>query len=518
MNFHPLGADLLTTLVFLPAVGALFLALLPGESKAAAKAVGIVTSVLTFGVSAVMLRGFDPAAPGITGFAIDRAWIPRFGVRYQLGVDGLAVALILLTTVLSVSVLLVACGQKIDRLRGYVAAFLVLETGMLGSLVALDMLLFYVFWEVMLIPMYFIIGIWGGKRRIYATMKFFLFTMAGSLLMFIAILYTANVHSRSTGIQTFSLVEWVRAASSGAWGLDPGAEALLFGAFALAFLVKVPLWPLHTWLPDAHVEAPTGGSVILAGVLLKLGTYGLLRFAWPLFPHAAARYGPFLAILALIGIVYGAWVAAAQKDMKKLVAYSSVSHLALVVLGIVAGTGAALSGAIFQMVGHGLTTGLLFLLVGVLYERRHTREMADYGGVAARVPVTTALFLIATLGSVGLPGLNGFVGEFLILGGVFQVKIAWAAVAATGMILGAIYLLTLVQKVFWGPETVPANRALTDINGWELAGAFPLVALIVLLGVFPGPLLNLVDGSVKNLQRPAAAATASAAPAAGAPR
>jgi NADH-quinone oxidoreductase subunit M len=511
MNFHPLGADLLTTLVFLPTAGALLLALLPGESKTAAKAVGVVTSVLTFAVSAVMLRGFDATAPGITGFAIDRAWIPRFGVRYQLGVDGLAVALILLTTVLSVSVLLVACGQKIDRLKGYVAAFLVLETGMLGSLVALDLLLFYVFWEVMLIPMYFIIGIWGGKRRIYATMKFFLFTMAGSLLMFIAILYTASVHSRSTGIQTFSLAEWVRAASSGAWGLDPGAEALLFGAFALAFLVKVPLWPLHTWLPDAHVEAPTGGSVILAGVLLKLGTYGLLRFAWPLFPHAAARYSPFLAILALIGIVYGAWVAAAQKDMKKLVAYSSVSHLALVVLGVVAGTGAALSGAIFQMVGHGLTTGLLFLLVGVLYERRHTREMADYGGVAARVPVTTALFLIATLGSIGLPGLNGFVGEFLILGGVFQVKIAWAAVAATGMILGAIYLLTLVQKVFWGPETVPANRALTDINGWELAGAFPLVALIVLLGVFPGPLLNLVDASVKNLQRPAAAATASAA-------
>jgi len=510
MNFHPLGADLLTTLVFLPTLGAIVLALLPGESKAAAKAVGVVTSLLTFGVSAVMLRGFDATAPGITGFAIDREWIPRFGVRYQLGVDGLAVALILLTTVLSVSVLLVACGQKIDRLKGYVAAFLVLETGMLGSLVALDMLLFYVFWEVMLIPMYFIIGIWGGKRRIYATMKFFLFTMAGSLLMFIAILYTASVHSRSTGIQTFSLAEWVRAASSGAWNLAPGTEALLFGAFALAFLVKVPLWPLHTWLPDAHVEAPTGGSVILAGVLLKLGTYGLLRFAWPLFPHAAARYGPFLAILALIGIVYGAWVAAAQKDMKKLVAYSSVSHLALVVLGIVAGTGAALSGAIFQMVGHGLTTGLLFLLVGVLYERRHTREMADYGGVAARVPVTTALFLIATLGSIGLPGLNGFVGEFLILGGVFQVKIAWAAIAATGMVLGAIYLLTLVQKVFWGPETVPANRALTDINGWELAGAFPLVALIVLLGVFPGPLLNLVDGSVKNLQRPAAAATATA--------
>jgi NADH-quinone oxidoreductase subunit M len=511
MNFQALGADLLTTLVFLPSLGALVLALVPGESKTAAKVVGLATSLLTFAVSVVMFRGFDAAAPGITGFAIDRPWIPRFGVRYQLGVDGLAVALILLTTILTVSVLLVACGQKIDRFKGYVAAFLVLETGMLGSLVALDVLLFYVFWEVMLIPMYFIIGIWGGKRRIYATMKFFLFTMAGSLLMFIAILYAAGVHSQATGIQSFSLVDWIRAASSGAWGLAPGVEALLFGAFALAFLVKVPLWPLHTWLPDAHVEAPTGGSVILAGVLLKLGTYGLLRFAWPLFPHAAARYGPFIAVLALIGIVYGAWVAAAQKDMKKLVAYSSVSHLALVVLGIVAGTGAALSGAIFQMIGHGLTTGLLFLLVGVLYERRHTREMADYGGIAARVPVTTALFLIATLGSVGLPGLNGFIGEFLILGGVFQVNIVWAAIAATGMVLGAIYLLTLVQKVFWGPETVPANRALTDINGWELAGAFPLIVLIVLLGVFPRPLLNLVDGSVRSLQKPAATSTSTAA-------
>jgi NADH-quinone oxidoreductase subunit M len=449
----------------------------------------------------MMAFRFDPATATPSAFAINRPWIPRLGIRYQLGVDGLSLALVLLTTVLTVSVLLVSCGEKIEKPRGYVAAFLLLETGMLGSLVALDTLLFYVFWEVMLVPMYFIIGIWGGKRRIYATMKFFLFTMAGSLLMFVAILYAANIHLRATGFQSFSLVEWTRAASSGAWNLTPGAEALLFGAFTLAFLVKVPLWPLHTWLPDAHVEAPTGGSIILAGVLLKLGTYGLLRFAYPLFPHAAARYGPLLAVLALVGIVYGAWVAAAQKDMKKLVAYSSVSHLALVVLGIVAGTGAALSGAVFQMVGHGLTTGLLFLLVGVLYSRRHTREMADFGGVAARVPVTTALFLIATLGSIGLPGLNGFIGEFLILGGVFQVNVAWAAVAATGMVLGAIYLLTLIQKVFWGPETVPANRSLTDINGWELAGAFPLVVLIVLLGIFPRPLLTLVDGSVKTLQR-----------------
>ncbi len=500
-NFHPLGADILTTLVFLPALGALVLAFLPGSSKVAAKAVALATSILTFGVSVLLYRGFDPATSVPEAFAIDRPWIPQFGIRYQLGMDGLSLALVLLTTLLTVSVLLVSCGQEIEKLKGYLIAFLLLETGMVGSLVALDALLFYVFWEVMLVPMYFIIGVWGGKRRIYAAMKFILFTLVGSLLMFVAILYAANVHLHATGIQSFSLADWTRAASSGAWNLSPGVEALLFGAFALAFLVKVPLWPLHTWLPDAHVEAPTAGSIILAGVLLKLGTYGLLRFAYPLFPHAAARYGPLLAVLALIGIVYGAWVAAAQKDMKKLVAYSSVSHLALVVLGIVAGTGAALSGAIFQMIGHGLTTSLLFLLVGVLYARRHTREMADYGGIAARVPVTTALFVLATLGSIGLPGLNGFIGEFLILGGVFQVSVTWAAVAATGMVLGAIYLLTLVQKVFWGPETVPANRTLTDINGWELAGAFPLVALIVLLGVFPRPLLTLVDGSVRTLQR-----------------
>src|SRR5512140_3221191 len=496
MNLHPLGADLLTTLVFLPSLGALVLALLPGESKTAAKAVGLATSLLTFGVSVVMLRRFDPAAGGIAGFAIDRPWIPRFGVRYQLGVDGLAVALVLLTTVLTVSVLLVACGQKIDRFKGYVAAFLFLETGMLGSLVALDAILFYVFWEVMLVPMYFIIGIWGGKRRISATMKFVLFTLAGSLLMLIGILFLGGIHASATHFQSFSLLDWIPAAASGAWHLTTRQENLLFWAFALAFLVKVPLWPLHTWLPDAHVEAPTGGSIILAGVLLKLGTYGLVRFSLPLFPGATVRFTPFIAVLALIGIIYGAWVAAAQKDMKKLVAYSSVSHLALVVLGIVAGNAAAISGAIFQMVGHGLTTGLLFLLVGVLYERRHTREMADYGGVASQVPVTTAVFLIAALGSVGLPGLNGFVGEFLILGGVFQVNVAWCAVAATGMILGAIYLLTLIQKVFWGPETSSANKGLTDMNGWELAGSLPLVVGIVWFGVAPAPLLNLVRTSV----------------------
>ncbi len=491
-----LGADLLTTLLFLPTLGAVVLVFVPREAKEAIRTIAVGTALLTFGASVFLALKFDPAVPGPTGFLIEHPWLPRFGISYLLGVDGFAVALVLLTTLLTLSVLVVACGQHIEGLKGYMASFLILETGMLGSLVALDAILFYVFWEVMLVPMYFIIGIWGGKRRIYAAMKFFLFTFVGSLLMFVAILFTANVNLKTTGIQTFSLLDWTRAVTAGAWHLAPGTEALLFGAFALAFLVKVPLWPLHTWLPDAHVEAPTGGSIILAGVLLKLGTYGLIRFAIPLFPASAVRYTPLLALLALVGVIYGAWVAYAQKDMKKLVAYSSVSHLALVVLGIFAGTAMAVSGAMVQMVGHGLTTGLLFLLVGVLYDRRHTREMADYGGVAARVPVTTTLFVISALGSAGLPGLNGFVGEFLILGGVFRVSVAWCAVAALGMILGAVYLLTLIQKVFWGPDLVPENRTLPDINGWELAGALPMIALVVILGVWPAPLLKLVGPSV----------------------
>ncbi len=490
-----LGGDILTTLVFLPTLGAIVLLFVPERAKNAIRFVGLASAGLTFAVSVLMAVRFDPRAFGIEGFRIDRPWIPRFGIRYLMGIDGMALALVLLTTLLTLCVLLVACGQKIERWRGYVISFLVLETGMVGSLVALDTLLFYVFWEVMLVPMYFIIGIWGGKRRIYATMKFFLFTLVGSLLMLIAILFAGSVHSQTTGIVSWSILDWTRAASAGTWGLTPHQQALMFGAFALAFLVKVPLWPLHTWLPDAHVEAPTGGSIILAGVLLKLGTYGLFRFAIPLFPEAARRYTPLLAGLAIVGVIYGAWVAAAQKDMKKLVAYSSVSHLALVVLGMFAANAMAMTGAIVQMIGHGLTTGLLFLLVGVLYDRRHTREMAEYGGVARIVPVTATLFIVSVLGSVGLPGLNGFIGEFLILGGVFRTNVWWAAFAATGMILGAIYLLTLVQKVFWGPVTVEANRGLTDMNGWELAGSLPLIALVVFLGVYPAPLLKLVENS-----------------------
>jgi NADH-quinone oxidoreductase subunit M len=367
---------------------------------------------------------------------------------------------------------------------------------MIGSLAALDLALFYVFWEVMLVPMYFIIGIWGGKRRIYAAVKFFLFTMAGSLLMFLAILYMAIEYHRAAGVWSFSLEDFYP------MSFPIATQTLLFFAFALAFLVKVPVFPLHTWLPDAHTEAPTAGSIILAGVLLKLGVYGYLRFALPLFPQAALRFAPWLAGLALVGIVYGSMVAYAQKDMKRLVAYSSVAHLGLVMLGIAALTSTSTTGAVLQSVNHGLSTGALFLLVGVLYERRHTREIEAYGGVAKIVPVTATLFLIATLSSIGLPGLNGFVGEFLILTGTFNAPGAprwWAVVATSGMILSAVYLLTLVQRVFWTPLRHEENRAMPDIRTSEFVVCAALVVAMVVIGVAPNLFLDKIHGSVDTL-------------------
>jgi NADH-quinone oxidoreductase subunit M len=486
--------QLLTVVVFLPTAAAFLLLLVPESRSRAAKFVALSASVLELLLSLLLWVRFDPGS-GAFQFEESADWIPALGISYAVGVDGISLLLVLLTTLLTPVSLLYSLSHVEKSVRAFSIAFLVLETGMLGSLVALDLALFYVFWEVMLVPMYFIIGIWGGARRIYAAMKFFLFTMAGSLLMFLAILYLAIRHRAATGEWSFLLRDLAELE------LPFPTQTLLFVAFALAFAIKVPIFPLHTWLPDAHTEAPTAGSIILAGVLLKLGVYGYVRFGLSLFPEAALRYAPWLGVLGTIGVIYGALVAYAQKDMKRLVAYSSVSHLGLVVVGIGAFTATALSGSLLQMINHGLSTGALFLLVGVLYERRHSREIADYGGIAGVVPVTTTLFLIATLSSIGLPGLNGFVGEFLILLGTWTSPHRWWAVAAaTGVVLSAIYMLSLVQRVFWNPLVHEENRRLTDARPSELLAALLLILPMIWIGVRPNDLLRRLGPSVETIR------------------
>ncbi len=489
-----LDQHLLSLLIFLPTAGAALLLLFPESQGKAAKWFALAVSILEFALSVPLWTRFAISHGGFQFTEVLR-WVPALGISYSVGIDGISLVLILLTTLLTPVSLLFSVSHVEKSVRAFSIAFLLLETGMLGSLAALDLALFYVFWEVMLVPMYFIIGIWGGSRRIYAAMKFFLFTMAGSLLMFLAILYLAVRHRAATGEWSFLLADLTRL------DLAASTQALLFFAFALAFAIKVPVFPLHTWLPDAHTEAPTAGSIILAGVLLKLGVYGYLRFALPLFPEAAMRYAPWLGVLGVIGVVYGALVAYAQKDMKRLVAYSSVSHLGLVVVGIGAFTATALSGAVLQMVNHGLSTGALFLLVGVLYERRHTREISAYGGIAGIVPVTTALFLVATLSSIGLPGLNGFVGEFLILVGTWTSPHRWWAVAAaTGVILSAVYMLSLVQRVFWNPLVHEENRAIPEIRRSELLAASVLVLLMIWIGVRPNDVLSRLGPSIEAVR------------------
>jgi NADH-quinone oxidoreductase subunit M len=405
-------------------------------------------------------------------------------------VDGISILMVLLTSFLMPIVILSSFRLIDSHVKAYHIAFLLLQAGMLGSFIALDLFLFYVFWELMLLPMYLIIGVWGGKNRIYAAVKFFIYTAAGSFLMFLAILYVVAQRYSITGGLDFGIFNYYPS------GLPASAQLLPFLAFTLAFAIKVPMFPVHTWLPDAHTEAPAGGSIILAGVLLKLGAYGLLRFSLPMFPSAAKQCLPWLLGLSVAGILYGAWVCFAQKDLKKLIAYSSVSHLGFVTLGIFALTPAALSGAILQMVNHGLSTGALFLLVGILYERRHTRMMEDYGGLARSVPVLTALFLVVTLSSIGLPGLNGFWGEFLILLGTFQTH-PWAAgVAASGVIFAAVYLLTAVRQVFFGKITNDANASLADLDPRELVCTVALIVPIVWIGVYPSALLDRILPSV----------------------
>ncbi len=480
---------LLTLIVFTPLAGAALLALLPREGVQGLRRAALAFSLVPLVLSLVMLYRFRIEA----GFQmVERAaWIPQWGIEYRLGVDGVSLFLVLLTTVLTPLVVLASWGDIHRRVKEFFAFLLVLETGMLGTLVALDMFLFYVFWEVMLIPMYFLIGVWGGPRRIYAALKFVLFTMTGSLLMLVAILYCAWRVRGAPGGVSFAYEAWLARLH-----LAPREQLWLFAAFALAFAIKVPLFPLHTWLPDAHVEAPTGGSVILAGVLLKMGTYGFLRFALPLFPQAVEVAAPFMVALAVAGIIYGALVATVQPDLKKLVAYSSVSHLGFVMLGLFALHPTAVAGAVYQMLNHGLSTGGLFLLVGMIYERRHTRLIADFGGLWAAVPVYAAFFLVVMLASVGLPGLNGFVGEFLILLGAFG-RWPWAtAIATSGVILGALYLLWMYERVIFGPLTHAENAQLKDLSAREVTVLVPVVALCLAMGLFPTPFLRRMQPSI----------------------
>lgn len=480
---------MLSAIVFSPLLGALTLLFIPREQVAGLRRSAFVFSLPPFILSLLLFAAFDPAEAGFQ-FVEQAAWIPALQIFYRVGVDGMSLFLVMLTTFLTPLVVLFGWGDIEKRVKEYMIFLLLLEVGMLGAFVALDLFLFYVFWEVMLVPMYFIIGVWGGPRRIYAAIKFVLFTMVGSLLMLVAILYLVWAHQAAHGQLSFDLARLYELQ------LPLATQRWLFAAFALAFAIKVPMFPLHTWLPDAHVEAPTGGSVILAGVLLKLGTYGFLRYAIPLFPAVAVEAWPYIAGAAVIGIVYGALVSMVQPDLKKLVAYSSVSHLGFVMLGMFAFNVQGITGSIYQMLGHGLSTGALFLIVGVIYQRRHTRMIADFGGLWKQLPLFSAAFLIVMLSSAGLPGLNGFVGEFMILLGAFEASPWVTALGATGVILGAVYLLWMFQRVMFGPLDKPANQQLTDLTARELIVLVPVLVMIVVMGVYPRPFLSRMEPAV----------------------
>jgi NADH-quinone oxidoreductase subunit M len=488
-----LGYDrwILHVLLVLPLVAVAPILLLPAG---AAKRIALVATTLEFVLSLGLWWAVDTSS-GTLQLTASVPWIPAWGISYAVGIDGISLTMVLLTTLLMPLCVLGSWTYITERERGYYALLLTLITGVLGVFVATDLFLFYVFWEVMLIPMYFIIGIWGGKNRLYATIKFFIFTFAGSLLMLVAILALAWLVAGRTGILSFDYAHLL--ANAGAAG---SLAPWLFAAFALAFAVKVPVFPLHTWLPDAHVEAPTAGSVLLAGVLLKMGTYGFLRFAVPFFPEVATSpwVTNLVLVLALIGIIYGALVAMVQPDMKKLVAYSSVAHLGFVMLGIWAATIQSIQGAILIMIGHGLATGALFFLVGMLYERRHTREIAAFGGIAKVVPVFSLLFTVVALASIGLPGLSGFVGEFLVLLGSFEAHPIATGIATTGVIFAAAYLLWMLQRIIYNPLDKPENATLRDLSARELAVLLPLVAGIVWLGLFPGPVLQRIEPAARR--------------------
>jgi NADH-quinone oxidoreductase subunit M len=479
----------LAALLWIPVLGAAAVLLAPA---ARAKHIALAATLLEFLVSLGLWWAYDPAGADAVQLAARHAWIPAWGIQYYVGIDGISLFMVLLTTFLMPLAVLGSWKGITQRERGYYALMLVLATGMIGVFVSLDLFLFYVFWEVMLVPMYFIIGVWGGKGRLYASIKFFVYTMVGSLLMLVAILMLYFAAGRATGTYSFQYEHILRAAS-----LPLHAQYWCFGAFFLAFAIKVPMVPFHTWLPDAHVEAPTAGSVILAGVLLKMGTYGFLRFAIPFFPAVAFQgtVGTVVVVLAVVGMLYGALVAMVQPDFKKLIAYSSVSHLGFVVLGIWALTVQSVQGALMVMINHGISTGALFFLVGMIYERRHSRMLADFGGIARVVPAYAAILTVVSLSSIGLPGLNGFVGEFLVLLGSFRTHPLAAAVGTLTVIFAAAYLLWALKRMLYGKVTKPENEALGDLTRREYAVLVPLLVVIVWLGLFPGPVLRRMQPS-----------------------
>lgn len=484
---------ILTWVTFLPLVGAVLLWTVV-RREAQARLFAMAIALADFVLSLHLWFHFD-LGRGDDQFVERVAWLFNGQISYHLGLDGISLVLVMLTTFLGPLVVLSTWRAVTDRVAGFLGFVLFLQTAMLGTFLARDMLLFYVFWEAMLVPMYFIIGIWGGERRIYATVKFFIYTMVGSVFMLVGIIYL-YFQAGSMNLTDFLNLQ-----------IGHQAQLWLFAAFFLAFAIKVPVFPLHTWLPDAHVEAPTAGSVILAGVMLKMGTYGMLRFAMPLFPDGVAFFAPTVCILAVIGIIYGALVAMVQPDVKKLVAYSSVSHLGFVVLGLFALTPMGVAGAIFQMLAHGLATGALFLLVGVIYDRRHTREIAEFGGLAHQMPVYATFFMIATLASVGLPILAGFIGEFMILFGTFQSTAlaharTFAVLAASGVVLGAIYMLWMYQRVFLGKLTNEKNQGLPDLSLREIVVLLPILVFIFWLGIQPGFVLDKVEASVTHVMAP----------------
>jgi NADH-quinone oxidoreductase subunit M len=477
-------------MTFLPLIGAVLLLFIPKENHGPLRAVALGVSLVTFLVSLPLVTGFVTNAD--YQFVKDVPWIAAgpFEMRYHIGIDGISLWLVMLTTFIMPIAILSTWSAVEEMVKEYMICLLLLEVGMLGTFISLDLFLFYIFWEIMLIPMYLIIGVWGGKNRIYATVKFFIYTMLGSVLMLIALI---TLYFKA-GAGNFSIDRFLDL------NLDPFTQGWMFLCFAFAFAIKVPIFPLHTWLPDAHTEAPTAGSVILAAVLLKMGTYGFVRFAMPLFPDAVARFTPLIATLAVIGIIYAALVAMVQDDVKKLVAYSSVAHLGFVMLGIFALNREGVAGGMLQMLNHGISTGALFLIVGFIYERRHTRLISDFGGLSKQMPVFATIFMIVTLSSIGLPGTNGFVGEFLILLGSYESGLRWyAIIAASGVILSAVYMLWMFQRVMFGEVTNPGNLTIKDLNPREIAVMAPLVALIFIMGIFPTPFIEKMTPAIDRM-------------------